>query len=346
MFPLGQQKLATFQAGQAELSHQFEGFIMYNAAIIAVLFAATFESLIITVGNIFTIFVFCEHRNRLKRTFFLLINLTVADLFVGFTEIISLGVFNIPGHFEKTNFNSAQNTNIWTAFEISFSYASVFFLALISLERACALIWPLRHRVASTKVFIYSAFFAWLAAVLVGTLTVVALYDILDYTYLIIAVGCVKLLCLVTICASYLVIRIRLNRRVPAIDGAHNIQQNLKLSRTLFIMITASLLFWIPSLVVYVTNVVCSTCVPLLVFQIFNLFRLANSLVNPIIYSFRIPMFRETFKRMKLCKQSKKYKVNYTPRNSIEDRSESALPRPQTSFVELSAVRMESWAGC
>ena len=261
-------------------------------------------------------------------------------------RIISLGVFNIPGHLEETNFNSTQNTNISTAFEISFSYASVFFLALISLERACALIWPLRHRVASTKVFIYSAFFAWLAAVLVGTLTVVALYDILDYTYLIIAVGCVKLLCLVTICASYLVIRIRLNRRVPAIDGAHNIQQNLKLSRTLFIMITASLLFWVPSLVVYFTNVVCSTCVPLLVFQIFNLFRLANSLVNPIIYSFRIPMFRETFKRMKLCKQSKKYKVNYTPRNSIEDRSESALPRPQTSFVELSAVRMESWAGC
>ena len=94
---------------------------MDNAAIIAVLFAATVESLIIVVGNIFTTCVFWKHRNKLKRTFFLLINLAVADLFVGFTEIISLGAFNIPGHFEETDFNSAHNANIWTAFEISFS---------------------------------------------------------------------------------------------------------------------------------------------------------------------------------------------------------------------------------
>ena len=320
---------------------------MYNAAIIAVLFAAILESLIIIVGNIFTIFVFWKHRNRLKRTFFLLINLAVADLFLGFTEIISLGVFNIPRHFEETNFNSAQNTNIWTAVEISFSYASVFFLALISLERACALIWPLRHRVASTKVYVYGAFCAWLAAILAGTLTVLALYDILNYTYWIIAVGCAKVSCLFTIFVSYMVIRTKLNCRVPVIDGAaHNIHQNSKLSRTLFVMIAASLLFWVPSLVVYFTNVVCSKCVPLLVFQIFNLFRLANSLVNPIIYSFRIPMFRKTFKGMKLCKQSKKYKINYTPRNLIEVRSEPALPRPQASLVELSAVCMDSWASC
>ena len=319
---------------------------MDNAAIIAVLFAATVESLIIVVGNIFTTCMFWKHRNRLKRTSFLLINLAVADLFVGFTEIISLGAFNIPGHFEETNFNSAHNANIWTAFEISFSDGSVFFLALISLERACALIWPLRHRVASTKVYINGAFFTWLAAILVGTLTVLALYDILDYTYWIIAVCCVKVLCLFTICVSYMVIRIRLNFRLPAIDGAHNIQQNSKLSKTLFIMITASLFFWVPSLVVYLTNVVCPKCVPLVVFQIFNLFRLGNSLVNPIIYTFRIAMFRKTFKRMKLCKPSKKYKINYTPQNLIEGRHNFVLPRPQASVVELSAVCMESWASC
>ena len=217
-----------------------------------------------------------------------------------------------------------------------FSYASVSFLALISLERAYALIWPLRHRVASTKVYNYGAFFAWLAALLTGTLTLLALYDLLDYTYWVIAVGCAKVLCLVTICVSYLAIRTRLHCKVPAIDSAHNrqnaAQRNAKLSRTLFIMITASLLFWVPSLVVYFTNVVCSKCVPLLVFHIFNLFRLANSLVNPIIYSFRIAVFRETFKRMKILKQSKKYEINYRPWNLIEDE----LSRPQASLVELS----------
>ena len=113
---------------------------------------------------------------------------------------------------------------------------------------------------------------------------------------------------------SYLAIRTRLNLRAPIIDGAHNRQneqqQNAKLSRTMFIVITASLSFWVPGIVVYCTHYLCFKCVPSLVFQIFNLFSLANSLVNPVIYSFRIPMFKEIFKRTKLCKRSKRYRVN------------------------------------
>jgi len=82
-------------------------------------------------------------------------------------------------------------------------------------------------------------------------------------------------------------------------------QQNAKLSRTLFIVITASLFFWIPSIVVYATYYLCSKCVPLFLFYGFNMFRLANSLLNPITYSYRIPMFREMFKRGKLCNRQR-----------------------------------------
>jgi len=105
---------------------------MYNTAIIVFLFAAILESLIIIVRNIITIFVFWKHRNRLKRTCFLLINLAVADLFVGFTEPIALGPFDVAGHLEETSFKSAHNKNISTAFQVTFSFASVFFLALRS----------------------------------------------------------------------------------------------------------------------------------------------------------------------------------------------------------------------
>ena len=111
---------------------------MYNTAIIVVLFAAILESLIIIVGNVFTIFVFWKHRSRLKRTSFLLIHLAVADLLIGFTELISIGVFNVPGYFEEINFNSAYNQNILISYQITFSFASVFSLVLISLERGYA----------------------------------------------------------------------------------------------------------------------------------------------------------------------------------------------------------------
>ena len=140
---------------------------MYNTAIIVVLFAVILESLIIIAGNIFTIFVFWKNRNRLKRTSFLLINLAVADLLVGFTALVSSGAVNIPRNFRERNFNSAHK-NISIAFEIAFSFASVFFLVLISLERAYPLIWPLRHRVASTKGYIYGATFAWITAMFTG----------------------------------------------------------------------------------------------------------------------------------------------------------------------------------
>ena len=81
---------------------------MYNSAIIVVLFAAILESLIIIVGNIFTIFVFWKHRTSLKRTFLLVINLAVADLFVGFLEPISIGAYSIPGHLEDINLKQSS----------------------------------------------------------------------------------------------------------------------------------------------------------------------------------------------------------------------------------------------
>ena len=293
---------------------------MYNTAIIVILFAAIIESLIIIVGNIFTIFVFWKRRTSLKRTFLLVINLAVADLFVGITETISIGAYSIPGHLEEVNFNSARNKNISNAFQITFGFASVFFLTLISLERAYALIWPLRHRVASTNVYIYGATLTWITAILAGVLTLLTAFDVMDSAYWKLVIASAKLLCLVTISVSYMAIRTRLNFRAPAINGAHirrnEQQENAKLSRTLFIMITASLLFWVPSLVFFPIQYLCSECVPLLVYHIFTImFRLANSLVNPIIYSFRIPIFRVTFKRVKPCKKSREYTINYTPRN-------------------------------
>ena len=71
---------------------------MYNNVLIVILFAAIIESLIIIVGNIFTIFVFRKHRTSLRRTFLLVTNLAVADLFVGFTEPISIGAYSISRH--------------------------------------------------------------------------------------------------------------------------------------------------------------------------------------------------------------------------------------------------------
>ena len=277
---------------------------MFDTGSVIILWFSIVETLIIVVGNIFTVYVFWKHRTRLKLTSFLLINLAVADLLVGLIETLAIATSEIPLRPKKQELvKSVTYKSILSAFQTTSAFASVFFLALISLERGYALIWPLSHRVASTKSYICSTIFLWVAAI-----------ANVDYLHWTVAYCSIILLCLLIICASYLTIRKRLNRRVPVLDMVHNRQngaeQNAKLSKTLFIVIAASLVCWIPAIVVYCTHFLCSKCLPYSLVHMTTTFSLANSLINPIIYSLKMPVFRKTLIRMKICKKSKHYRVN------------------------------------
>ena len=165
------------------------------------------ESLTVFTGNTFTIFVFWKHRHKLKRTSFLLINLAVADLLVGFTQMILTGEFFIPYHIQtNSNRSDVGNLGISASIQITFTYASILFLVLISLERAYALIWPLHHRVASIKGYIYSAVFVWVAAISLGTMSLLALYvDILTFSPWMATLCCIAALSLIVqyLCVLY-----------------------------------------------------------------------------------------------------------------------------------------------
>ena len=272
------------------------------------------KSLLIIVGNLFTMFVFWKHRNRLKRTSFLLINLALVDVLNGFTPLAGIKDFAVPQLIPS---NGTASVTITISIQAAFTLASLLSLVLISLETVYALIWPLRHRVASAKGYICGVAFVWMVGIAVGVLVSLALNKIIDLVHSFAVVSFIIIVSLITICASYLAVRTRLNCRDPAIDSAHNRQnaphQKAKLARTLFIMIAASLVSFLPSTVGYLIHYLCSECVSLPLSYVFNILYLTNSLVNPIIYSFRMPIFREILKRMKLCKQSKQYRVNYKP---------------------------------
>ena len=290
---------------------------MSNTIAIAVLSVDILESLLVFTGNIFTVFVFWIHRNELKRTSFLLINLAITDLLVGLLEIV-IGTLLLPRHSGPFKVNpQASLENISIPLESALSSVSMFFLVLISLERAFALIWPLRHRVASSKTYIYSVIIVWFAGITLGVFSSLAVYRIFKISHYMVLYSVIIILSLVTICVSYLAIRTRLNHRVPAaIATAHNrqsVERNTKLSKTLFIMIGASIFFWVPSLVYFCVYYFVSGF-PVFLTYIFSMLTLANSLVNPIIYSLRMPMFRETLKRLtnklRIRKQSENYAVD------------------------------------
>ena len=269
-----------------------------------------FESLIIFLANTFTVFVFWKNRNKLKRTSFLLINLAVADLLVGLSQMIYIQRYT---HNKSTLGDDILKKWILAVPSLCSPYASLFFLVLISLERAYALIWPLRHRVASFRGYIYSTIFVWAAATTLGALTLLIVkFKFLNLDHWMVALACIAALSLTAVCACYVTIRARLssNARATVANKDNTLEQNRKLSRTLFIVIGASLVCWGSSSVAYFIFHQCLRCYPRLVHESFHIFHLGNSLVNPIIYSFKFPMFRKVLKRMRLRITSKQYRVS------------------------------------
>ena len=117
--------------------------------------AFTVETLIIIIGNTLTIFVFWIHRFHLKQIYFPLLNLAIADLFVGVTESTVLGKEKIPNLITEAKRKESRGANLTQAFQVLGFTTSVFFLTLIALERVFAVLWPLRHRVTSTRAYVY-----------------------------------------------------------------------------------------------------------------------------------------------------------------------------------------------
>ena len=106
-------------------------------------------------------------------------------------------------------------------------------------------------------------------------------------------------------------------------DTAHNrhsVEHNTHFiveHNTHFIVIAASLVFWVPSLVLYCIHFLSQEIFPDALVYIFTMLHLTNSLLNPIIYSLRMPLSREALKRFKvMLKIEKKFK-RYTVNNGI-----------------------------
>ena len=273
---------------------------MLNSTAITFIIIYTVEAVSIIIGNAFTIFVFWTRKLHQKRTCFLLINLAVADLLVGISEASALAAEKIPRMESIRGQKKDAENHPSFALQIFASHTSVYFLALISLERVFAILWPLRHRVTKTRDYIYSIVVVWGVGLCLGGLILLSMY----YTkvirgYVTVTIHLCLFIALLVICTSYLKIRNRL-RCTPA-EIAHqtnrSTEHNLRLSRTMFIVIAASLVLWLPAFVVYTARAFCPRCFSPLVVRVVNVLHLANSMINPFVYTFRMPIFKDAVKK-------------------------------------------------
>lgn len=183
-----------------------------------------------------------------------------------------------------------------------FSCSSLFFLVLISLERAYAVVCPLRHRLASNKSYIWCIVTVWVIGGFVGALLLLDTAKMWSHEISQYIICSMIFSALAIICGSYWSIRNKLySRDVPAINrnSRNNVEQNIKLSKTLCIVTAASCVCWLPGSILYFVYAVCKCRISMGALYATTLFNIASSFVNPVIYSFRMPIFKEPLSKLK-----------------------------------------------
>ena len=128
----------------------------------------------------------------------------------------------------------------------------------------------------------------WLAGLCLGALNFLTTNAIIDDRHYLFAYSIIIFLSLFVICSSYLLTRKRLCRK--------RVEQNVKFSKTVFVVIGASVTLWAPNMTLYNINLWLGL-LPGFMNYLTNFLHVTNSLVNPVIYSFRTAVFKKTLKQ-------------------------------------------------
>ena len=261
-------------------------------------------SVAIVTVNLLSIILFIRNSDLRTRGMYLVINLTAADTLVG--AISSLQFLR----FSSTECKNANSLNVrftWKGYIITcfiffwFPLTSLTNITVISLERMHAIFRPFRHRVIKTWVYGVTISVVWVLAGMISTaIMMLLLFDkelshLPQYFW-----QSYCLLCLLVTCACYasIIVKICCGAR-PQHHGAVNGQR--KLTLTLFIMTIVSLLLWLPyavtTFVFFTTDGIRSHSYSKRVRLDLSLTLsfYTNSLVNPVVYTIRMPEFRKSF---------------------------------------------------
>ena len=252
------------------------------------------ESVAIVTLNALTIIIYLKERSLRKRSMYLVINLAVADMFVGGFVIIQCWFLGGNCDFWTVNPTGNPFYLVIIALLTVFPLASLTNLAVISLERTHATFRPFKHRIVKKKVFGVVIAAAWITAGLFATIRVLNVFHVLPLNLnqgFPIPFVWFLLLSLLIITVSYSSIAIKVVcGNQPHQRGSTSRER--KLTRTLFMVTIVSLLLTLPHIIHSLVSSLEFTYISLQLNYSFYCLFFANSFVNPVLYTFRIPEFR------------------------------------------------------
>ena len=260
--------------------------------------AFVIEIIVIFLLNAFTLAIYARNRHLRKRSTFLIINLTVADLLVGTVFGLSpiLEPVNPERDLEHKQAFSWQSFVNLTLYEL-FVVASLANISLISLERLHATLFPFRHCLVGKRVYPTIILCSWsftltlssVIALLYLRASPAFLYVVASYTFLVVLI--------LTLSNAIIISAVKNNPLSPNVGPALSTER--KLTVTLLIVTVVSFLTILPGFIwTIITHciIIRSKLCPAVFFRMnksFFALYFFNSIVNPLIYAVRMQEFRK-----------------------------------------------------
>lgn len=245
---------------------------------------------VVIVVNTLTLYTCVKTLSLRTRKHVMVINLAVADLLYGVTAV--------PANMLLLLNPTTTSVYVYKVLNTFLKAASLFTLGVIPVERMHAIAWPIRHRVMNSSIYKIALSVIWILSAVVTaaeTLQWGGFWGIGKFAPLLLPVILTGISLTTVTC--YVCIWIKVRRRKQRRLGA-SAKQDKALVMTPLLVGGAFLITWgIPVLYLSIARV-CKTCYQLSVTTIIGAMLLfaVQSLVNPVIYFFRLPSFQDSLK--------------------------------------------------
>ena len=284
------------------------------------------EAVLISVGNLLTFVVFTSKKTLRKKSHLLVINMAFADAILGAVAMPLYVYLWIGPPFWLWNYKEKLSLDISrSVVDATFSRGSLISAAAIAFERFYAIYWPLKHRTMSFKTYYIIIFIIWTLAGFLSAVFNMANFLISSKA----AYFCwmsFSLPSLFIVCACSIGIWRKFQLRNISSQQQNRVFLNKRLTFTLLLVSTISLLSWLPLVIANCLIYILKINIPkvTLFYLIINLLNFSNSLVNPVVYSLRIPEFRQA---LGFCIVRRRKLINRDERNKGRD-SRGLAPTP------------------
>ena len=239
----------------------------------------------ILIINVITVIAFARIRHLRKRSTYLIINLTVADLLVG---VVTGPLYYLNRHKENNVFR-------WVI-QLTFPMASQVNLSLISLERLHATRFPFKHCLITKRFYFKIIIGSWLITFAIAFVMANLTKEVRSYAW-----ASFSLLTLLVLTVSYIIVIVNAQRN-PHSQNHGSLHMERKLSVTLFIVTAVSVLTILPC-AIYKSipghlQEKLSNPSRVEIYDMLTTIYFASSIVNPVVYAIRMQEFRKAVRNL------------------------------------------------